>query len=392
MRVDEFRRTLEEVAGPEPETTSADLVRVRGLARRRRARRAVMVVAASAVAVAGLTAFVVALQAPSDDSARVSAGGQRRPRTTGVGPAIFLLAEGNRVTRVDLGTGKQRTVVVPGLVGGDPPFHLLVRGDRLVYWGRTENDGEFATFSIPLDLRGPPQLLDRALIFVPSTHPDRVWLVYDTNGDRRPAVVREVTATGVETVPRTALPPGSYPDRGVDDGLLLERNRKLEVWRPGVGAVRAFSTGPSLDANASTVAWVSESDDGRLHVAAVDTGAERVYAPRTGTERFLAGALSPDGRTLAALVGPSPGPQSTGVHARLALVDLASGNTRLVAGSKIAPYGNVAWSPDGRVVIFTGYVQQPRLVIEVGTYEVGAPAARRISVPTAHDTRVTAAG
>lgn len=385
MRVDELRRTLEEAAGPEPVTTSADLVRVRGLARRRQVRRLLTVAAASVVTVAAVTGFVVALRAPSDDAARVSAGGQRGPRGTGVGPVIFLNAEGGRVTRVDLGTGKQRTVEVPGLVSGDPDFHLLVRGDRLVYWGRTENDGANATFSIPLDLRGPPQLLDRAVVFVPSTHPDRVWLVYDPNGDGRPWLVREVTATGVETVPRTALPPDSGPDRGADGGLLLGTNRGLEVWRPGVGTLRTFGTGPSLDANASTVAWVSESVDGRLHVTAVDTGAERVYAPPADTKRFLSGALSPDGRTFAALVG-----ESTTVPSRLALVDLASGDTRLVAGSEIAPVGDVAWSPDGDTVIFTGYVSQPRVAIEVGAYEIGAPAARRISVPTARTSHVTA--
>lgn len=382
MRVEELRRALEEVAGPVPSATSEGLGRVRAMARRRRARRALAVAVVSVAAATVVLVSLISLTS-SEDTTRVSVSGPDRPQTGGAGPAIFLNAEGGKVTRVDLGTREQRTVDVPGLFPGDPPFHLLVRGDRLVYWGRTETDGAFATFSIPLDLRGPPQLLDRALFFVPSTHPNRVWLVYDTNDDRRPALVREVTASGAGTVPPTALPPDSYPERGVDGGLLLGTSRDLVVWKPGVGAVRTLGTGLSLDANTSTVAWAS--DDGRLHVAAVDTGADRLYAPPIHRERFLSGAFSPDGRTFAALVGAPPT-----VPSRLVLVDLVAGSARIVPGSEIAPNGDVAWSPDGDNVIFTGYVSQPRVEIEVGTYEIGEPAARRINVPTARTSHVTA--
>lgn len=365
MKVDELHRALDELAGPVAMRSEDERRAVAQRVRRQRVRRAVPV---SLIAAALVAALVVIVVRPGTDSgSRVVAGPSRE------GGVLYLSDGYSKVTKLDVATGAAQTVTLPGMFPGDPPYRILRRGDRLVYWGRTTDTYEFATFSIGLDLRSAPRLVDRALFFVPSSHPGRIWLVYGARGGGAPEAVREVTLDGAETVPRTPLPPKLtyYPEMGVGDGLVLESGRGLVYWtrdgrvRPLPGNARA------LAARADVVAV----ETGRmLQLVDVNRGKRREIALPPGVVSFsdLSGSFSPDGRTLAVFGDLNRAPPLRGV---ILLVDLASGGARVLPGTDTDNGGSIAWSSTGGTL----YAQlgQGSFV----AYDRGDASARDLPVP-----------
>jgi hypothetical protein len=84
-----------------------------------------------------------------------------------------------------------------------------------------------------------------------------------------------------------------------------------------------------------------------LHVTDVITGTDTVVEPAGGFrfEETYEGAFSPDGSLLAAPV------IARGVRL-VALVDVAAGTVRVIAGARLVGYRNLAWSSSGRRLFF----------------------------------------
>lgn len=87
------------------------------------------------------------------------------------GTLFFQSVRGQTITRVDLTTGRSKSVSLAELAPGDALFHLVRAKDRLVFYGGS------VAYSLDLDLEGPPESLGESLYFVPSAVEGRVWLM-----------------------------------------------------------------------------------------------------------------------------------------------------------------------------------------------------------------------
>ena len=335
--------------------------------RRARIRIAAIVTAVAATAAAVVTsAVVVVSQAPER--------GASRPATSpgGTGPYLFLSGKYADVWRVSAdGVVVHRRV--PQLDPGDPPHHLLARGGELLGWG-------YETYLLDPELQREAQVLvEDSLFFLPSAHEDRVWVTTEEPGtNRRIGTVREVALDGEVTVDDVPPPGGVWPAGAVDTGLLLRLDGELVVWDPRTREVvfrfpRMGDLGASHD---HQVAWC-DFGCAELHLTDVTTGDEETVVAPEGFRGFHAwdGAFSPDGATFAVPVVPA----ETKDRVQLALVDLATNETYVVAGAETGDAFNfVEWSRDGSHVFFTGgEAAGPR---EIFVYDNGAAAARRLDV------------
>lgn len=304
--------------------------------------------------------------------------------TTAAIPTVFLtartggvrlvLARNGRLSLVDLdaSTVEQREVGQLqerfSQFGPGPSIPLVRRGGHVVF------QGEGATWAVPIDRRANPARVGASVLFVPSVVEDRVWLV---NRDAAGPTVRELDVEGRPTSPAYRLPVDWAPQGAVTAGLVLTRRDGFEVWDPASGAVRlAGEQGTNVVAAAGdVVAWQFGCDPVLcpLHLTNVRTGHERVvYA---GSNSYLPGAFSPDGRTLAMFVQQ----QQSGVGFRsvLALVDVASGGFRTLAAD--GQGGTLAWSASGRWVFSlpTG----EGLSSSVVAYQVDQPLGIPVRLP-----------
>ena len=357
MKIDEFRRSISQNA-PSVDTRAA-LAAVRRRASRRHVIKVALTTVLTLVLAGGLVVGVRAARTHHEDTSRIST----RPGPSTAPAVLFALDDHTRLVSFDLATSKLQTRHLDGLAGGDPPFPLVVRGDQLVYWGRTDTTADFATWVVPTNFATPPRMLDRALYFVPSASPDRLWLVYGEGSSRSPVAVREVMTSGVETVPRTTLPAGSVPDRGAGDGLLLQRDGQLQLWSPIRGVEKSFNGSSALDANSNTVVWFS--GDGALHVQDLSTGGAGTTRTR-GAKGFGPGAISPDGSHLAVM---------TGSH--LAVQDIPHGSIQPLVRTSVPNVEDVTWTPDGQTVILRGHDGNRSIV---GAFSLGSHSVRRLPV------------
>ena len=145
-------------------------------------------------------------------------------------------------------------------------------------------------------------------------------------------------------------PNGSWPVGTVEAGLLFQTPRSLRLWDPGARAwVRRL---PGLFP-AATGANLVASCGGRCRTLAITdagTGATRRIDPPRGywfSAGYTNAEFSPDGSLLAAAVGfHRPGTNRISYRrSALALIDLRTGASRLIAGS--GRESAVAWSPSG---------------------------------------------
>jgi hypothetical protein len=296
-------------------------------------------------------------------------------------PRLYLTGD-EELWIVDVATERVRHAPLRELAAGDAPHRIVRRGGRLVLWGYT-------TYVADPGFRRPPRtLVHRSWFFIPSAHPDRVWVAFL---DRRsPATVRalravrEVTAGGRVTVADVRPPGGRWPQRALVSGLLLaagEADDAYALWDPRTRNVvrrlprRAIGDlGPAYgDVLASCPAPC-----GALRLTDVRTGARRdVPVPRGFRFEVWEAAFSPDGRQLAAPVRR----RGAGERApqRLALIDRASGTARVVPRSRVVPgYTLVAWSATGRHVFITGGERFGARAISA--YRLGTARARALQV------------
>jgi hypothetical protein len=290
----------------------------------------------------------------------------------------LYLAGDEELWIVDVAAERVRHVPLRELAAGDPPHRIVRRGRRLVLWGYT-------TYVADPGFRRPPRTLaSRSWFFIPSAHPDRVWVAFldrrSPETVRALRAVREVTAGGRVTVADVRPPGGHWPQRAFASGLLLatdEADDAYALWDPATRNVlrrlprhAIGDLGPAYgDVLASCPAPCRA-----LRLTNVRTGARRdLPAPRGFGFEVWEAAFSPDGRQLAAPVRQRGAGE--GAPRQLALVDLASGTARVVPGSRVPRgYTLVAWSASGRHVFITGGART------ITAYRLGATRARALHV------------
>jgi WD40 repeat protein len=280
-------------------------------------------------------------------------GGSAAPRADG--PTLYLAGD-NELWVVDADSQTVRHENRADLEPGDPPYKVLARGRRVVMGSPYGNEA----------------------VFIPSAHPDRIWVV-----DLRPRhtgvlAVREVTVDGETTVPATRPPSPLWPLGAVRDGLLLEGKGGVDVWNPATGhVVETLHVQPGLVGPTSpdVVTVCTDPYCTTLRLLDIESGDARAApAPAHSSFQPWDGAFSPDGRTFASPVRSGPRDPF-----RLALIDVVTGRVGLVRDSEVpGGYTLVAWSADGEHVFFTGGARGRHRVI-VG-YRMGTRAAQVIKV------------
>ena len=180
----------------------------------------------AAVALAGL----LALPACGGEAPRPAAAAKSRVDERPAGTLVYV-SNGNRLTAIDVATGRRRARRVSAVATCGPELHVLA--GRIVFAGLRGN--RTTVFSIPVALDRPPTRLGPAHQFVPSATAGRVWLAgVDCN---RPAMsgVREVTVDGRVTVDSRRRVPGTWVSAAVRGGLVIQRGRRLSIWDPRTG-------------------------------------------------------------------------------------------------------------------------------------------------------------
>lgn len=288
-------------------------------------------------------------------------------------PTLLFLAGDGALTVVDVDAGTTRVHTLVELAPGDPIHRIVLRGSKLVLWGRD-------TYVLDLDLRSPPRKLGASWFFIPSAKPDRVWLAHldpeSPDTVRALAGVSEVSVDGRVTFPHVRPPGGRWPVAAVGDALVFEDRRGgLELWNPATGRFTLRLTGAARGPSHGDLLVWCHHDGGTLHVTDVARGRDQTVARPHGFVGFdcWSGAFSPDGTLLAV-------PVRAGEHAAdrsLALVDVARGEAVAVDASTVEDgYVFLAWSTAGDRVVMSGGADERQLL----QYRLGEPTAVRLSV------------
>jgi len=214
--------------------------------------------------------------------------------------------------------------------------------------------------------------------FLPSAHPDRVWVV-DLDRTALVRAVREVTVDGETTVGAVRTPGRQRPLAAVGDGLLFAAAGGVDVWDPATQrVVRHLRVSPSdLGPAHGDVVTACAAACAVLRLIDVETGTARaVHAPSGYRFEPSFAQFSPSNGLLGVAVR---GPAGEDAPRRLALVDTAEARAAVVPGSRVPPgYTLVAWSASSEYVFITGGNRSDRRAI-VG-YRVGTPRAHAIDV------------
>jgi hypothetical protein len=302
------------------------------------------------------------------------AGGERESGPPPEPARLFLAGDGE-LTVVDVDAARARVRPVPELAPGDPLYRIVRRGNLLVLFG-------VDTYVLDADLRSPPRKLGESSYFVPSAHPDRVWLTAldPTSPEtvRALSAVREVSVDGRVTF-HDVRPPDRRggPLAAVGDDLVFQDKRgTLELWNPATRRFgRRFPDATLGPTQGDLLAWC-EGEGRVLHLTHVESGYGRSIDPPAGFAAFdcWSGAFSPDGTSLA--IGAMYEEIFDGERT-LTLVDLEAGVATPVAGSTVDPdYVYVAWSSAGDRVFISGGDATRELL----QYRLGEARAVRIPV------------
>lgn len=302
------------------------------------------------------------------------------PITAEAGTRIFF-AWNNEITVVDVEAASSDTIELPELAGGDPPFHLIRRGDQLVFWG-----GETYALDARNPRTDPVVIAEDSWFFVPSADPDRVWIAVRDEAKSTPyhiffSEVREVTAEGDVTRKGPAMD-DAWMEGALDAGVVFEAEDDLVVWDPAAEKIiRAFGNPPMAASYRNLIVWCEDSC-AELHLTDVLTGAERTIEPPAGYDSFDAwsGEFTPDGRLFAVAVGNPPRYEGPG---GAAIVNVATSDIEMVPGSEEeAGIPSLTWDPTGtRLFIVVG--QQGKS--ELRYFDLGADEAKIAPVTPPQD-------
>ena len=256
------------------------------------------------------------------------------------GTTLYLSSDG-RLSVVDVDAGKGATVLLPELTGGDPPYRLLGRSDKIVFYGRAGDDtGIYVLDPDDLDSR---TLIGVASLFLPSANEDRVWLV---DGAFRPTqTVREVALDGKVTVAATRTP--NLPVlAAVSGGLVLGGQDGLVVWDPTTGRSSRITSGQTtlVGARSDQVAVCTDTCT-TLVITDLPTG-RSTSVPAPPGFQFTPGVYSPSGNQLAFPALAEDGSLYLGI------VDPKTGAVVVAPTTISGPFQSIVWSPSGRWVFF----------------------------------------
>ena len=196
------------------------------------------------------------------------------------------------------------------------------------------------------------------------------------------------TAQSADNSPVWQLPTGYQALAQAGSGLLVQdANGQLRIWSLDGGRLGPVisRSGDVIGTSGDEVAWRSNTGcDGDaecpLHITNASTGTDRVVSPPTAHGGFLGGgALSPDGRFLAAFIAA---PFVSNPTAELVVVDLGASVIKRLANSAVdvgEPVGAAVWTADGTTVFFCGLNGQMR------AYQPGDTGAVTVNVPASYN-------
>jgi hypothetical protein len=345
---------LDGAVGPlETRIDLADLRRRVGSRRasRRRIRAAAAITLSTLAAAAALALVHTAKDQPAVTAAASAAG--VFPERTG---SVAVLDDGyDGIVAIDLDHRVAVRRPVDGQRAGDQPFRLTrVASSLIVGWGDV--------YAAPLD-GSAPHRLGTATISIPAAEPGRVWLVEYPGGriGVGTPTLREVDLTGRIIVQAAGLDPARYvPALGIPGGVAYESRVGIALWNVARGRiVRVLPTSASVASFAvaghgSTIAWC---DSLCFTLRLTDTQSSRpdvVARTPTSTLAFQARSarFSPDGRQLA-VVATTPGPVDPRAKGEIVLIDTRTGASRAITGRSWSPFTALAWSGDGRRLLFS---------------------------------------
>jgi hypothetical protein len=291
------------------------------------------------VSVLAVAALGLALAPALADEARDGHAG-------GPSGTLLFLSQGNRLTSIDVASGRTTVRRVPGVASCNPD--LRVTGGRAIFAGVRKQ--RTVVFSVPVTLERGPKLLGTAHAFAVSRTEGRVWLA-GVDCDRSKMVgVREVTVDGRVTMRNHRRVPGSWVAGAVDQGLVLQRGRAAIVWDPRTGHRRAaLGLGAVIDAQGSLVAGCRTPRCRELTVLDVRSGRTTTPRPRAPFRLDFGTRFSPDGSLLAA-------PAVVKRRWRVAMINALDGTTTVVPGSSTGEaYPDLRWSPSTGWLFFRSH-------------------------------------
>jgi hypothetical protein len=208
--------------------------------------------------------------------------------------------------------------------------------------------GSGSIFVQSTDFHTAPRLIGHGDQAFAADRPDALWIITDNS-------IGELDGTG-----RWLVPPVGYQgfasSISVRRGVVVHEPDGLIVWDPASGrTVCSLGTaGEPIAGSGNLLAWVEPQ--GQLYLTDVSSCQTRPVDqldPATYLG-FLgaAGAVSPDGRTLAAYVGLQTG--GLGDSFRLALIDVATGRVTVPdSPDRSATVEPIVWTADSTRVFFT---------------------------------------
>jgi len=363
--------------GPPPRAAEAVELLFREARQRRRRRRIVMVAALVAAVAATATAVALSGSGRIRPVASVPPVSHRAVTPPGSAPRVAWVDYQGQVHVGRLQTREQRVVAS----GGADATTSLVASGRTLFW---VSGGVMAYDTVTGRVRA---FANGAQVFNAVESTD-VFV-----GSRDAQHLARYRLDGL-LVERLALPQGWYlADAGLlgnprpalaHGGILVQSQRtidaetvgakpsKLAVWSPATGNVRPLgdvwkvvATYTDNRGAKSLVAWLlascTTSGSCLLQLTDPATGVTRQIRSPLGLGFDFGGAFSPDGRQLAAFAMTNLGDYNP--ETRLALVDVATGSLRPVAGATIGIGDSLAWAqwmPDSRRLIVGGVSGQDR--------------------------------
>lgn len=314
-------------------------------------------------------------------SSRVWAGGGSSvsvaPR--GLTDSVVLFGAGieNHFTLADVATGAARAVTLPGKVGGDFTYDVIGTDGYFVYQSAR------GVLAVPTTLHQVPRLMGRASAVLPSSRSGRVWLTSVPGGGGL-VTGQEVSVDGRFHSRRYRFPLPEAPTAAINDGLIFGGY----VWYPATNTTRALPTSGAVapnvfDAHGSLVAWGLKCPPilpgcSSLEVLNLAENQHRIYAAPPETAGWIPTvgegshyAFAPGGQHIAMRVALTAAPLSSQVY----VLNLATGTPTLVPHSQAGAYSRVAWTPDGRSVLFENDTGT------LGAYQPGDATSRTLPEP-----------
>ncbi|HLF43566.1 MAG TPA: SigE family RNA polymerase sigma factor [Acidimicrobiia bacterium] len=297
--------------------------------------------------------------------------------------SVVYLTTDTQLTVVDVDSAVVTVHEIPEMAPGDPPYRVVSRGDRLVFYGGTETGP--AVYALDPRESLTPVLIDEAWFFVPSADEDRVWLAIldPTSPDTVRALesVREVTVDGT-VITDVPSPGGRWPVGALAAGLLFQGDSNLEVWDPVTQSLVE-----NLPAPFPVAMWHNRiaicGSCSQLELFDLDADTHFVVDAPVESMRFhgYGGAFSPDGRSIAVPTHPNAAPITADTPVAVTLIEFGNGSTRIVPGSQQdqQSYPQVAWSPDGEWVFFYNGAA-PAGTGQLIAYRPGDESAYRVAV------------